>query len=304
MANVHGLGDVNRRNTGRNPGGYQPAPDEDMNQIAAFVVRHKVPFLYIPNNTTPPLDESIPETIKITFCPSLKLLSLVNFLALTTIALFITECVMGIDTSVGVLQIQSGILNELGANVPIEVCQGQVYRLLTAAFLHANIGHLLANLVSSYIIITRLEACYSSWQMVIIFLVSAVCGNILSDLGAGSLGQIAVGISTAIYGFIGTLVAYLIVNWSQLAAVGPLRAQLVCVVVLFLFMSIMFSITQSTNVIDYYGHMGGFVGGLFASMLLPAIDPNPPKTMKIVGGVVLGVYLLTTFLVFYLAKCP
>lgn len=184
------------------------------------------------------------------------------------------------------------------------MCQGQVYRLLTPAFLHANLGHLLANLVSSYIIITRLESCYSTWQIIGVFLVSVVCGNILSDLGTNQLGQIAVGMSTAIYGFLGTLVAYLIVNWAQLATVGPLRSQLVCIVVLLLFMSILFSITQSTNVIDYYGHMGGFIGGLFASMLLPAIDPNPPKTMKIVGGVVLGVYLLVTFLVMFLAKCP
>lgn len=90
-----------------------------MSQAASFIVANKVPFLYIPNNTTPPLEESIPLTIKLTFCPSLKMMSFVNFLALTTIALFITECVMGINTSVGVLQIKPTVLDELGANVPI-----------------------------------------------------------------------------------------------------------------------------------------------------------------------------------------
>lgn len=302
MANVHGFGDANRRN--QPAGGFRPAPGDDMSSVAAFIVNHKVPFLYSPNNTTPPLEESIPYTIKLTFCPSLKLLSFTNFLALTTTAMFIAECVMGINTQVGVLQINNSVLNDLGANVPIEVCDGQVYRFLTAAFLHANLGHLLSNLITAYFIITRLESCYKIWEVILIFLVSVVSGNILSALGTDSLGQISVGCSTALYGFIGTLVAYLIVNWGQLAAVGPLRSQLVCYVVLIFFMSILFSITQSANTIDYYGHMGGFIGGLFGSMLLPAIDPNPTKTMKIVGGVVLGVYLLVTFLVFFLAKCP
>jgi rhomboid protease GluP len=176
--------------------------------------------------------------------------------------------------------------------------------LLTATFLHANIGHILSNLLSAYIIITRLETCYKAPNIIIIFLLSAICGNILSVLGSSSPTQISVGCSTAIYGFIGTLVAYLIVNWTQLAAIGPLRSQLTCIVVLLLFMSILFSFSQSSNAIDYYGHMGGFVGGLFGSMLiLPPIGMGTNKSMKIVGGVVLGAYLLTTFLVFFLSKC-
>jgi rhomboid protease GluP len=210
---------------------------------------------------------------------------------------------MGVDTSVGVLKIQTSVLVSLGGNIPINVCNGQVYRLLTATFLHANIGHLLSNLVSGYIIITRLEACYSTLHIVAMFLISAVCGNILSVLGSSSPYQISVGCSTALYGFIGTLVAYLIVNWSQLAAIGPLRSQLTCVVVLLLFMSLLFSFTQSANVIDYYGHMGGFIGGLFGAMLILPPIGGFNKMTTIVGGAVLGAYVLVVFLVFFLAKC-
>jgi membrane associated rhomboid family serine protease len=56
----------------------------------------------------------------------------------------------------GVLAIKSDVLLKMGANNPDRVLNGQVYRLLTAAFLHANLAHLLSNCVSAYILISRL----------------------------------------------------------------------------------------------------------------------------------------------------
>lgn len=135
-----------------------------------------------------------------------------------------------------------------------------------------------------------------------LYLLSAISGNILSDLASNTPNQIAVGASTAIYGFLGTLIAYLIINWSALAALGPLRSQLCCVIGMLTFFSIILSFTNSANSVDYLGHLGGFVGGLFGAMLILPPIQDGPKTTKIVGGVVLGVYLLVVFLVFYLAK--
>jgi rhomboid protease GluP len=175
--------------------------------------------------------------------------------------------------------------------------------LITAAFLHANLAHLLSNVVTAYIFISRLEASFHSGYIIAIFFISAICGNILSDLASSTSNQIAVGASTALFGFIASFVAYLIINWQTLAGLGPLRGQLTCIIGLLVFMSLLFSFVKTNNSIDYYGHLGGFIGGLFGSlMLLPPIDINSPKTTKIVGSVILSVYLLVTFLVFYLAK--
>jgi rhomboid protease GluP len=202
-----------------------------------------------------------------------------------------------------VLQIQAQVMQDLGANIPYLVYDGQVYRLVTAAFLHANLGHLLGNVVTLYIILTRLEPCYNPGYLVTLYLLAAVSGNVLSDLASNTPNQIAVGASTAIYGYIGTLIAYLIINWAALAVLGPMRSQLACVIGMLTFFSILLSFTSSSNTVDYMGHLGGFVGGLFGSMLLlPPINLAMPKTVKIVGAVVLSVYLLVVFLVFYLAK--
>jgi membrane associated rhomboid family serine protease len=48
------------------------------------------------------------------------------------------------------------VLLKMGANNPYDVQEGQVYRLISAAFLHANLAHLLSNCVSAYILISRL----------------------------------------------------------------------------------------------------------------------------------------------------
>ncbi len=67
--------------------------------------------------------------------------------------------------------------------------------------------------------------------------------------------------------------AYLIINWQTLAGLGPLRSQLTCMIGMLVFLSILFSIFSGQNQIDYYGHLGGFIGGLFGSLLLlPPID--------------------------------
>lgn len=212
-------------------------------------------------------------------------------------------CVMGIDSSVSILQIQSSVLLKMGGNVPIKVYDGQVYRLISAAFLHANLPHLLSNLFSIFFILSRLEACFNMIYLIALFLISAVSGNILSDLTSTSPIQISVGASTAILGFMGTLVAYLVINWSTLGKLGPLRCQLTCIIGMIVFFSIFFSLMGTRSGVDVYGHLGGFVGGLFGSMLiLPPMDPRSPLTMKIVGSVVLISYFLTTFLVFYLSK--
>lgn len=299
MANVHRIGEYANPNAG---GGYNQMPGGD--NPYQLVLDNKIPFLYVPDNTVLPLDESIPYTIKLTFCPSLKLLSLTNFLALVLIGMFITTCVMGINTNgTSILQIQASVLIEMGANVPYNVYNGQVYRLITAAFLHANLTHILSNLFSMYFLLSRLEACFNVAYLVGLYLISAVCGNILSVLTSKLPNQISVGASTAILGMLGALVAYLIINWATLGKLGPLRCQLTCIVGMLMFFSLFFSVVKTNSTVDVYGHIGGFVGGLFGAMLiLPPIDPRTSLTAKIVAGTVLIAYLLTTFLVFYLAK--
>lgn len=63
---------------------------------------------------------------------------------------------MGINFSVSILQVDTRVLVDMGANVPAYVYDGQVYRLISAAFLHANLPHILSNLFGLLFIHSRL----------------------------------------------------------------------------------------------------------------------------------------------------
>jgi hypothetical protein len=89
MANIHRISDYVQDQPGY--GAYD------------LISTHKIPFLYAPPNVKAPLDETILDTVKITFCPTLKLFSLTTFITLGLITIFIATCVMGIDKSVSIL---------------------------------------------------------------------------------------------------------------------------------------------------------------------------------------------------------
>lgn len=268
-----------------------------------MVVMNKIPFLYSPPSTRPALSETIPYTIKLTFCPSLKIISFTLILVVALITLYITSCAMGIDTKQSVLQIDVNVLKKLGANVPKLVRQGEVYRLITAAFLHSNLPHLLSNLFYIFFILTRLEAAYHPMYLIALFLISAVGGNILSDVATTNNNQLSVGTSTAIFGYIATLVAYLIMNWGALKKLGPMRRELVCAIGVITFISILLTVMSFSNRVDVFGHLGGFATGLCGALLiLPRIDGSRGLITRILGGIGLLAFFLPTFLVMFLSN--
>lgn len=89
MANIHRISDYVQDQPGY--GGYD------------LISTHKIPFLYAPPNSKSPLDETILDTIKITFCPTLKLFSLTTLITVGLITIFIVSCFMGVDRSVSIL---------------------------------------------------------------------------------------------------------------------------------------------------------------------------------------------------------
>ena len=59
------------------------------------------------------------------------------------------------------------------------VKMGEYYRLLTAAFLHANIAHLIFNMYALWIIGMQLESFIGRWRYLVVYLFSAITGSLL-----------------------------------------------------------------------------------------------------------------------------
>jgi len=64
---------------------------------------------------------------------------------------------------------------------PLEVLAGkQYYRLVTSAFLHADVGHLLTNMISLYLFGRIMEMYVGPWEFLLIYFASIVGGDLLS----------------------------------------------------------------------------------------------------------------------------
>jgi membrane associated rhomboid family serine protease len=175
--------------------------------------------------------------------------------------MFIVECIKGINKSGDLLEIQGQVLYDLGANFSPEVKKGQVYRLLAAQFLHITFIHLFGNALTLIIFVSRVEYTFGWLRTLIIFIISGIGGNIFSDLTNPSDSIVKAGASTCLFGIIGCIFGYIIINWKGLDVVGRLmKCQLVfisIIIILFIFV-----LTPYSSNVDYMGHLGGFLTGL------------------------------------------
>lgn len=141
---------------------------------------------------------------------------------------------------------------------------GQYYRLITSCFLHTGIMHFVQNGIYLYFFGTRTELLYGKIKMLIIYIVSALGGSVLS---AVCNNVISVGASGAIFGLIGAVLVYSRQNGKR--NVGIQYTTIVLLAAIGLFAGLF-----QENV-DYFGHIGGFVAGLISSFAVLKIKNNP-----------------------------
>ncbi|MFB7662737.1 rhomboid family intramembrane serine protease [Kitasatospora sp. NPDC056138] len=123
----------------------------------------------------------------------------------------------------------------------------QWYRLVTAAFVHTGLLHLVMNMVSLWVIGPNLERMLGRLRFVGLYAVSGLAGNAFAYLVSGDR-LYSMGASGAIFGLLGATAVLFRVTRTPLA---PLMALLVFNLV----------ITFSVPYIDWRAHVGGLVAG-------------------------------------------
>ena len=186
-----------------------------------------------------------------------------------------------------------GIIGELSGKYDIYtalalhrsyVQMGEVYRLITSAFLHENVFHLLINMYALYIIGTQVETYLGKTKYLIVYLFSAITGSLLScAMGV----HWSLGASGAIFGLMGSLLYF--GYHYRLYLDSALKTQIVPLIVLNLMLG--FFIPN----IDNSAHIGGLIGGLLMSMAL-GIENKSSKGDKI-NGIICSI-IFVAFLVY------
>lgn len=154
----------------------------------------------------------------------------------------------------------SNTLEKMGALDVTKVVHGhQGWRLITCAWLHAGIVHILANMLSLLFIGIRLEQEFGFVRIGLLYIISGLGGSVLSALFIQS--SISVGASGALFGLLGGMLSELITNWTIYA--NKLAALLTLVFII--------AINLAVGVlphVDNFAHIGGFFSGFLLGFVL------------------------------------
>lgn len=181
-------------------------------------------------------------------------------------------------------------------NVMLELCvhgpsirYGQYYRLITGAFLHMDIWHLLFNCYALYVLGSQIESFLGKAKFTVIYFVSALFGSLLSMTFNGDTAS--VGASGAVFGLMGALLYF---GYHYRVYLGNvIKSQILPLVIFNLIIGFL------SEGIDNAAHIGGLVGGALITMALGV--KNKSSWFEEVNGWIITVIFLafTIFMAFF-----
>ncbi len=146
--------------------------------------------------------------------------------------------------------------------VPAVLVSGEVYRLFTSMFLHFGFEHLMNNMLMLAVIGWNLEQEIGKIQFLIIYLLSGLCGNVLSayfDILSENYA-VSAGASGAVFGIMGAILYVALRNRGH---VGDISGRGILLIILW---SLYYGFTSEN--VDNYAHIGGLITGFILAVLL------------------------------------
>jgi rhomboid protease GluP len=182
------------------------------------------------------------------------------------------------------------VLYNLGALRPLEVAQGQWWRLLTAMFLHANLIHILFNAWALYLFGQFVEAHFGRVMFLVIYFLSGFLASVTS-YSFGHPLQLGVGASGAIVGLLGAFIAYNFRRRQLALAQANLQWALMIIAI-----NVVFGLAIAN--VDNWAHGGGLVAGILVGTFAEGVGPPATRRVSRVLGLLalLAVGILGTIL--------
>jgi len=167
-----------------------------------------------------------------------------------TVLIFVVQYLINMFSDIDFFFFYGGKINEF-------IMAGQVWRLITPAFLHSSILHIALNMYALFILGRRLELYYGHGRFILLYLLSAFAGNVFSFVLTPAP---SIGASTAIFGLLAAEGMFIFQNRKLFGPDHTRRAIINLGVILVINLAYGFS---SVARIDNMGHIGGLLGGIF-----------------------------------------
>ncbi|WP_240454239.1 rhomboid family intramembrane serine protease [Halomonas sp. NO4] len=186
--------------------------------------------------------------------------------------------------SLYVLSRGSRLIDRLACRPERILRHGEVYRLLTAGFVHVNGAHLLVNMLTLYFFGPWLEVTLGSAAFLLLYIGSELGAQGLSlVIQRGNPRYAAVGASGAISGVLFAFCLYEPFRLLYLLFVVPIPASVFAVAfVAFSVLAMQRFGAHQVGGLAHEAHLGGALGGVGVTLLL---DPGVlPRLLQQLGG--------------------
>ena len=140
----------------------------------------------------------------------------------------------------------------------IQYFPSQIWRLVSAIFVHIGLEHFVMNMITLYFIGRQAEDIFGSWNFLFLYLMSGILGNVFVFFFTSS--AVAAGASTSLFGIFGAIITL------RYAVRNPYIQQLGQSYLVLLVMNLVLSLTPG---ISLAGHLGGAVGGALCAVIFP-----------------------------------
>lgn len=185
---------------------------------------------------------------------------------------YVTYVLMGLNIAVFIVEQvlrltgmnQNVMLLTLGAKENTLITCGQYWRLLTCCFLHADIMHILSNLIGLYFWGPHAEQLLGRGKYLAVYLFSGLMGSVFSYALNRSW---AVGASGALFGIFGALLYFRTRHKQVFDRVFGMQ------VLVFIGINLLNGFISPG--VDNYGHIGGLIGGFLASFCVGLFMEKP-----------------------------
>lgn len=168
-----------------------------------------------------------------------------------------------------------------GTMTPAAVWGGQWHRLITATWLHADIGHLAGNLGFGMLYFMATAQLWGPGVVLLLWSLTAAAGMLASAWWNAGTAMSVVGASGGVFGLLGAAGAWsarrgllwgagLAGRRRTMAAVGATLG--------------LFAWTGFSERADIAGHVGGLVAGALLGWFLPALSPERRVALQWVAG--------------------
>ena len=187
-----------------------------------------------------------------------KIVNQNNIVTMIIIAINVVLYIITAIMSKNILDINAYVLLYMGGNYGALVSKGQVWRLLTCAFLHEGLVHIFFNMYALKILGPEIQYVYGKIKYLTIYLLSAIAASIFSYIFGPQ--SVSVGASGAIFGLLGAILIFGIKHRKQIGKAYMMNILQV------IFVNVVIGI--STSNIDNAAHFGGLIIGALIALLL------------------------------------